>query len=247
MPRLPKTAPRTTPPSGTTTTRGTTDAAAARPEAFVRRKPGRPARISRELILEKSMDILAVTKVEDFMIKTVAHELGTASMAIYNYFDSRDALLAAVADEVCKLFQPPKPRGGWRETLSDWLWALKEHADRYPVMPSILGMDGRTSAGWMKITAPITVLMHRQMGLSNKQLALASVLFVTTAAVMIHVLQETPDYVTPGALPRPEDLGLSSEDAAILRKAPVTRLREKELFEAFFAQLVRGLEVFLEK
>lgn len=211
----------------------------------VRRKPGRPARISRELIIQASMEILASGRVEDFMIKTVAHKLGTASMAIYNYFDSRDELLVAVADEVCLLFKPPKPRATWQATLMAWLWALKKHADQYPVMPSIIGINGHTSVGWMKITAPITVLMHEQLGLRNKALAIASSLFVTNAAAMIHVLALSAEYRKPGGLPRIEELGLDERQTNIYRKMPFTSLRDKELFDGLFAQMIKGLEIFL--
>src|SRR5690606_1732431 len=81
------------------------------------RKRGRPARISREAIIDKSMEILTTTYVDDFMVKTVAEQLGTVPMALYNYFASREELLEAVAGDVCLACKPPKPQGDWRETL----------------------------------------------------------------------------------------------------------------------------------
>lgn len=214
----------------------------------VRRRPGRPARISREAIIQKSLEILATTPIEDFMVKTVAQELGTASMAIYNYFDSREDLLVAVADEVCLLFKAPKRQETWQDTLLAWLWALKKHADRYPVMLSIIGVNGHTSAGWLKITAPITELMHDQLGLSKKSLALASYLFASTAAAMIHVVSASEDYRKPEALPKPDDLnelGLEDSQLTLLKMKTLSSLKQKEIFDTLFAQLIKGIEVFL--
>ncbi|MBK6402604.1 MAG: TetR/AcrR family transcriptional regulator [Rhodocyclaceae bacterium] len=219
--------------------------AADRSNAAIRRKPGRPARISRELIIAKSLAILATAPVEDFMIKTVAHELGTASMAIYNYFGSREDLLVAVADEVCLMFKAPKPRSTWQESLRAWLVALKKHADRYPFMPSIIGINSHTSVGWLKITAPVMVLMHDQLGLRNKRLALASSLFVTTAATMIHALQFSASYRKPDVFPKLEEIGLNEQESEVFRHAPLLKIKEKELFDALFEQLIRGIDIFL--
>lgn len=182
------------------------------------------------------------------MVKTVAQELGTASMAIYNYFGSREELLIAVADEVCLLFKPPKPQDTWQETLLAWLWAVKKHADHYPVMLSIIGVNGHTSAGWLKITAPVTELMHDQLGLTKKSLALASYLFASTAAAMIHAVSVSAEYRKPEALPKPEELnglGLESSQLMLLKMKALSSLKQKEIFDTLFAQLIKGIEVFL--
>lgn len=220
-------------------------APADRSNGSIRRKPGRPARISRELIIEKSLAILATTPVEDFMIKTVAHELGTASMAIYNYFGSRDEILVAVADEVCLMFKAPKPRSDWRESLRAWLVALRKHADRYPFMPSIVGVNSHTSVGWLKITTPVMVLMHDHLGLRGKSLALASSLFVTTAVTMIHTLQFSVSYRKPEVFPKLEDIGLNEQESEVFKHVPLIKLKEKEMFDALFEQLIRGVDIFL--
>src|SRR5690606_17332012 len=155
------------------------------------RKRGRPARISREAVTDMSMAIRTTTYVDDFMVKTVAEQLGTVPMAIYNYFASREELLEAVADEVCLAFKPPKPKGDWRETLLAWLWALKRHADRHPVIHNVIGIDGHISAGWFRIVAPIVKLLS-EIGLRDKKLALASYLFMSGAASMIYVEAASP-------------------------------------------------------
>jgi AcrR family transcriptional regulator len=210
-----------------------------------KRRPGRPPRISRRAIIDKSMEILATTHANDFQLKTVAGELGTGSMAIYNYFASRDDLLKAVAEEVCLLFQPPQPRGTWQETLLAWLWAIKRHADRYPLMPDIIGLNGNTCPGWIRLVAPVTVLMHEELGLRGKPLALATYLFGSTASMMIYVVTENRGRQAIDALPNLDELDLDERQRRILKKTPLAALKEDEILDALFAQLIRGIELFL--
>lgn len=210
-----------------------------------RRGRGRPARISREAVVRQSLDILASTRVDDFMIKTVATALGTGSMAIYNYFASREELLKAVAEEVCLLFVPPAPQARWQDTLLAWLWAIKAHADRYPLMPYIIGITGHTSPGWIRLVAPVTVLMHEELGLRGKPLALATYLFGSTASMMIHVVAESHEQRMASAMPALDSLGLDARELRILARTPLQSLRQEEIFEALFAQLIRGIEASL--
>lgn len=213
-----------------------------------RRKPGRKPRISREKIIQTSLEMLQRTRVEDFMLKNLSRELGTAPMAIYNYFSSRDELLVAVADEVCLLFSPPEPRGTWQEILLAWLWAIKEHADRYPVLPSIIGINGYASAGWVRITQPITILLHRELRLTGKSLAMATFLFATTAASMIRVLKSSPDYTRDPVFSKSAETAGDAELDPVIKRTRIAlaELNENELFSAHFAQLIKGIEVFLQ-
>lgn len=143
------------------------------------------------------------------------------------------------------MFKAPKPRSTWQDSLRAWLVALKKHADRYPFMPSIIGVNSHTSVGWLKITAPIMVLMHDRLGLRGKRLALASSLFVTTAAAMIHALQFSTSYRKPDVFPKLEEIGLNEQESDIFKHVPLMKINEKEMFDALFEQLIRGIDVFL--
>lgn len=215
--------------------------------APTKRKRGRPPRISRDEVISASMRILQTTSVEDFMIKTLAQELGTTSMAIYNYFASRDDLLEAVSDEICRLFQAPEPQEDWRDTLLDWLWALKAHADRYPVMPRVVGINGHASAGWLRITVPVTLLLHERLGLRDKDLAMATYVFVTGAITMINVVSHSGDYLSARMRVPLDELDLDEEQKQVIRKLPMARLKERDVFATVFAQLIGGLESHLDR
>jgi AcrR family transcriptional regulator len=218
----------------------------SRKKTPTRRKPGRPARISREAIIDKTMELLATCDVDDFMIKTLADELKTVSMAIYNYFSSREELLEVVADEVCLLFKPPKakPNETWQERLLAWLWAFKKHADRYPVIHNVINIEGHTSAGWFRVTAPVTQILY-DIGLREKKLALASYLFFTSAGSMIRIESISAVLRKPAAFTHFERLNPEEQQLMISLRPYMAELTEKDVYGAFFGQLVRGVEQFL--
>jgi AcrR family transcriptional regulator len=218
----------------------------ARKKTVAKRKPGRPARISREAIIDKTMELLATCDVDDFMIKTLADELNTVSMAIYNYFSSREELLEVVADEVCLLFKLPKakPKESWQENLLAWLWAFKKHADRYPVIHNVINIEGHTSAGWFRVTAPVSKTLH-DIGLRDKKLALASYLFVTNAASMIRIESTSAALRKPAAFTHFERLNPEEQQLMMSIRPHMAELTEKDIYSAFFTQLIRGVELFL--
>ena len=205
------------------------------------RKRGRPARISREAIIENAMEILVTTYVDDFMVKTVAEQLGTVPMAIYNYFASREELLEAVADEVCLAFRPPKPKADWRATLLDWLWALKRHADRHPVIHNVIGIDGHVSAGWFRIVAPVVKLLA-DIGLREKQLALTVYLFVSRAVAMIRVEAAGRGGTAPRSRAHLGRLRPDEQRLIVSLGPPMAALTEKEILDTIFRQLIGSVE-----
>jgi len=227
-----------------------TPASGAKPKSAVakapaKRKPGRPARITREAIIQKTMEMLATCDVDDFMIKSLADELKTVSMAIYNYFSSREELLEVVADEVCLLFKQPKakPDDTWRERLLAWLWAFKKHADRYPVIHNVINIEGHTAAGWFRVTAPVTQTLY-DAGLRDKKLALASYLFVCNAVSMIGIESTSAVLRKPAAFTHFERLDLEEQQLMMSIRPHMAGLTEKDVYNAFFEQLLRGVEIF---
>ena len=223
---------------------GSAPTAAAPPR---RRKPGRPARISRAIILRTSLQILDQTTVDDFMVKSVAELLGTSSMAIYRYFPSRDALLGAVADEVCRMFHAPREAATWQDTVTRWLWALERHADRHPSMLYVLGLNGRVSREWVRLTIPLTTLMSERAGLRGKQLTIAMYLFGVTAFSMLRAIADHRAAHAGHLLPRIADVTTDVREVQLLRQTRLRALGKREALEALVAQYVAGVELLLRR
>src|SRR5690349_8915031 len=88
---------------------------------------GRPPKISAEQIIDKAL----VVAVEDLSIAGVARELGVAAPAIYRYFDSREALQAAILARVLTDSRL-EASVGWREYLLAYASELESILRSYP-------------------------------------------------------------------------------------------------------------------
>jgi len=167
------------------------------------------------MIIETSLELLRLHSVEGFTLARVADRLDTVSMALYNYFPSREALLAECANHIGKQFVMPQPRKGqdWKKTLRDWLWTLRDLGERYPVIFKIAGVEGKTSAGWLRITRVVgTILYH--LGFRDKELALNSWLVCLQAHALVQA--EVTDGGFHTALSLSRRLGPALATAAII-------------------------------
>ena len=216
----------------------------ARADSAQARRPGRPARISREAIVRTALEILAHTPVEVFTLKMLSDRLGTATTAIYKYFDGREAVLTAVADEVCRRFRQPKPAVRWQQTLLAWLWALSRHAQRYPVMPWIIGLNGKSPPEWVRMTAPVALLLRNDVGLRGRALATACHLVTSVSVSLMRMLQAAPEFLRRESLPDLTAMPLQEDQRIALNEVQsmLPSLKRKEILETAFAGVVGGIE-----
>jgi AcrR family transcriptional regulator len=205
--------------------------------------PGRPARLSREMILAKSVELLVEHSIEGFTLARVADALDTVSMALYNYFPSREALLNAVADHICKQFRMPKAKPGqsWQDKLRAWLWAVKKHAEKNPVIFKVMGVDGRTSAGWLSITYTVGKTLHEQ-GLRDRELAAAVWLFCSQAIGLLLSEYGQGSFRTSLSLSHLEQLGPEQQAFFLQLRNYHVPLTAEELLEEGFNDLIANLE-----
>jgi len=105
----------------------------------VRPRRGRPPQISAEGILTAAANRLD----GDWTVASVAAELGVSDAAIYRYFPSKKALLAAVSDRILAEVPLPTYQGDWRALLAEMGRSAYKAFVRYP---SLLDLDS-----WMGI------------------------------------------------------------------------------------------------
>jgi hypothetical protein len=209
---------------------------------------GRPPRLSRDAILQKSIELLEQCPypIEGFTLARVAEELDTVSMALYNYFPSREALLSAVADHICMQFKmpPPTPDQRWQETLRTWLWNFKKHAERYPVIFKVMGVDGQMSAGWLRISMTVGKTLHTQ-GMRGKELAMHSWLFCSNAVALVLYELTQNTFRSPISLSHLEELEPHEQDFFLMLRPHHVQISSGELLEEGFNQLITILELRL--
>lgn len=213
------------------------------------RSAGRPARLSRSAILQKSIELLEQDPAshETFSLARVAAALDTVTMALYKYFPSREALLIAVGDHICMQFKMPKPKRDqrWQDTLLQWLWAFKDHADRHPIIFKVMGVDGQFSAGWMRVTMTVARTLAEQ-GLSDRELAMHVWLFCANAISLVFYEREGSAFREPFSFSHLDQLEPDEQEMMLVMRKFQTKIKSHDVLELGFEQLIANVERKLE-
>tara|TARA_R100000900_G_scaffold127863_1_gene103024 strand:- start:200178 stop:201095 length:918 start_codon:yes stop_codon:yes gene_type:complete len=204
---------------------------------------GRPPRLSRKMVLDKAMQLLEEGPVEDFTMARVAASLDTVSMALYNYFPSRKALLAAVADHICLRFKmPPRKRNqSWQDTLWQWLWTFKKLSDEYPFVLKVMGVDGKSSPGWLRVTLTVSRTLH-EIGFREHKLAVHSWMFCSNAIALVFNEREGSIFRSPISLSDIDELEPDEQDFLIMLRRYHSDIASEEVLELGFQGIIANVE-----
>ncbi|MBB6121157.1 TetR/AcrR family transcriptional regulator [Nocardiopsis algeriensis] len=101
-------------------------------------EPGAPRRgpkpqLSREAVVRAAITVADTEGLEAVSMQRVAKELGYTTMSLYRHVDSKEDMLALMADTVMNILPPP-PRddGDWRAGVEAWCHAVLEAYRRHP-------------------------------------------------------------------------------------------------------------------
>ncbi len=147
--------------------------AATRGKSGGGRPRGRPARLSRQTILEAGLSLLERSPDEPLTLSRVADEVGAVPAALYRHVGSHDELLDGVLGLVLEGIEVEiRTRASWKTRVRDWMTAVRRQLLRYPAVVPLIGRSGRTSPAWLDaISVLIEVLEHA--GLRGAKLARA--------------------------------------------------------------------------
>jgi AcrR family transcriptional regulator len=165
--------------------------------AAAKRRPGRPARLSREGILEAGLALLEREPGELLTVARIADEVEAVPAALYRHFASLDALLDGVLGRVLGSVELEiRPRAPWQEQVRDWMTSVRNHLLRYPAVLPLIGRRGRTSPAWLDAASVLIGILERA-GLSGAQLARAYlwILETTVGIVMQEASLPLPDQI----------------------------------------------------
>jgi AcrR family transcriptional regulator len=158
------------------------------PRSAAPRRLGRPARLSRDSILDAGVALLERAPREPLTVARIAAQVGAVPAALYRHFDSVDDLLDGVLGRVLGGVELEiRQRARWPSQLRDWMAALRNHLLRYPAVLTLIGRRGRTSPAWLDVAA-VQIRILEGAGLRGARLARAH-LWVTETTIGI-VMQE---------------------------------------------------------
>ncbi|WP_116364061.1 TetR/AcrR family transcriptional regulator [Parahaliea mediterranea] len=194
------------------------------------------------------MELLEQGPVEQFTLAKLAKSLDTVSMALYNYFPSRDALLEAIGDHICMQFEmpPAKPNQRWQDTLMQWLWTFKAHAERYPIVLKVMGVNGNSSPGWLRITLTVSRTLYAQ-GFRGHDLALHVWLFCSYAVAVVFNELLGSVFRSGISLSHIDKLEPDEQEFLLMLRKHNMTLTTDEVLELAFQQMISNLEREVER
>lgn len=165
---------------------------------------GRPARISREMILDAAAALAESSPGELPSLNGIARTLKISPMAIYTYFGSKDELLQALSDRFLGGFVLDIPAGAAPlDAVVIWAQAMRAYVLAYPQVMSVLVWEGgHTSIAWLERGMPVSVALAR-LGFAGETLARATlwVWHVAMGAINVELRnRDLPQDLTPTEL-----------------------------------------------
>ena len=165
--------------------------------AAAKRRPGRPARLSRDGILAAGLALLERAPAEPLTVARIAEEVKAVPAALYRHFASLDELLDGVLARVLGGVELEiRRRAPWPEQIRDWMTSLRAHLLRYPAVLPLIGRRGRTSPAWLD-AASVQIGILQRAGLAGAELARAHlwILETTMGVVMQEASLPLPDQI----------------------------------------------------
>jgi len=118
------------------------------------RKPaGRPARLSREQILDTALILLRESKGQDLAIRQLAQRLATVPGNLYTYFPNKEALLDALAEYALQSLEIAASDTSlpWDIQITRWMTAFRQTLQQRPELMLVLGLAGTSPSTLARI------------------------------------------------------------------------------------------------
>ncbi len=192
---------------------------------------GRPARLSRQGILDAVLAILERDPNTVPTIATIAREVEAVPAALYRHFESLEDILDGVMAGILEASQAaPDGERTWPQQLERWMRELRFHLLRYPAILAMIGRTGRTSPAWLDASSALVEILARA-GLAGRELATAYlwVLETTVGLVLQEAVMPLPEQIANARASRKAFSPLARE-----RFAPIEREIGRIDGDAFF-------------
>lgn len=144
------------------------------PRPATTRTRGRPAKLSREQILNCALKMMQRAPGRKITMTGVARALDTAPMSLYTHVKHRDDLLDGISDIVLgQMTLDIDCDAPWQKQVRDWLNTVHAHLSQYPQIVEILGQSSHVPGAWLRVHAPL-IRSLKMAGLQSTVLAQCS-------------------------------------------------------------------------
>jgi len=206
------------------------------------RARGRPARTSREQIIDKAVELLLDEPLQQISIHGLARALGLSPMALYKHIGGKDALLQAVAARLMDELRPELPEDAWQQQLRAWALAVRRHFLQYPVLLGLMGWREHIASAWLAQVVQLARVLQRA---GYADAALADAVQWSSGALFNAVYMEIVGRASGAQLSREDIDRLPAEDAALMHTLlpHLHGRRAGEQFDAHLARVIEALEL----
>lgn len=213
-------------------------------EASTPAKRGRPARLSRQRIVDAVLVLLERDPKTVPTISTIAREVEAVPAALYRHFESLEDLLDSVMAGILEASHAlPDADLSWQRQLERWMRDLRVHLLRYPAILAMIGRSGWTSPAWLDASSALVEILGRA-GLAGRELATAYlwVLETTVGLVLQEAAMPLPDQIASARASRHAFSPAARERFAPIERE-VGRIDGDALFDFAVEQATAGIEL----
>jgi len=114
-------------------------------EAIANRRPGRPARLSRESVLRAAVNVADEGGLDALTMQRVGEQVGAEAMSLYRHVRNKEDLLDGIVDLVYAEMELPPAGAEWRSAMRDRAISAREVLRRHPWALSLV--ESRSSPG----------------------------------------------------------------------------------------------------
>ena len=212
------------------------------PATQAHKPKGRPAKTSREEIVEFAFELLNADPDKELSFNRLAKTMGYTPMALYRYFDDKNDLQQAIARRVlANIEMDLSVVDSWREQICLWARTLRNSFLQYPYMIRYTGWQGHVAGSWLDhITELTEVFLASDIPASKHPIAVKW--FSTTVMSLIHseiVEQQNSVRMTPEDLSA-QTAASTSRIVPVLKKIATTPT--EEVFEFHLLMAVSTIE-----
>jgi AcrR family transcriptional regulator len=109
------------------------------------------SRLSESQIVAVAARLLDRSGVERFTMSSLGEALDVTPMAVYRYFDDRQAIIQAAVERVLAELAASRPDGEPVAEVTSWMRCVRAQMLAHPWVPMLLGDEQRLSQAWVNV------------------------------------------------------------------------------------------------
>jgi AcrR family transcriptional regulator len=109
--------------------------------------------LTRERIVNAAIALIDAQGIEALSMRDLGRELGSSTMAVYRYFESKEQLLDAVIDQVVGAFEPAGINGDWAAKAKAMSLRVRATMLAHPELADLIGREFRRSPTSLRVNA----------------------------------------------------------------------------------------------